>query len=275
MKKLIAFTLVLVMILSLAACGGKNGTSAPPANSSTPPLSANKSPTPSSEVPTTSDNSEEQSGDKYLNTDMFPENWIGLWDCVDALQAPMSEGDIIELKDYKNRATITRTDGYKVDWVIYYNADSNLFCFHDSPSFSDTWDYEIVKQTETEIILEQINSKYNNGTEIVLVKRSGESDDVFPGTSDSTTTFGSSSDWRKFLKDYEEFVDAYVAVLKKYTANPLDFSILGDYMDMMTAAEEWSDEYDAMSDELDDPKELAEFIKEWTRIYAKMFSAFA
>ena len=91
----------------------------------------------------------------------------------------------------------------------------------------------------------------------------------------STPSTTSSSDWRKFLKDYEEFVDAYVAVLKKYTANPLDFSILGDYMDMMTAAEEWSDEYDAMSDELDDPKELAEFIKEWTRIYAKMFSAFA
>ena len=96
-----------------------------------------------------------------------------------------------------------------------------------------------------------------------------------PEETPTSTPTTSSPNWRQFLKDYEAFIDSYIAVLKKYSADPTDFSILGDYMNMMTELSEWDDKYDDMSDGLDDPTELAEFIQEWTRIYTKMITALA
>jgi hypothetical protein len=93
--------------------------------------------------------------------------------------------------------------------------------------------------------------------------------------SSSTPASASSADWRQLLKDYEKFMDAYIDVLKKYKENPADLSILSDYMNMMAELEEWTDKYDDMSDEFDDPAELAEFMKEWTRIYTKQINAIA
>ena len=36
-------------------------------------------------------------------------------------------------------------------------------------------------------------------------------------------------DLKAFLDSYEDFVDDYVAFMKKYTENPTDLSLLGDY----------------------------------------------
>jgi len=95
-----------------------------------------------------------------------------------------------------------------------------------------------------------------------------------PNSGASGTTSGTSSDWREFLKDYEEFVDAYIQVFKKYMKNPLDFSILNEYTDMMNKADEWSDKYDNISAGITNSTEYTEFLKEWTRIYSKMLNAF-
>lgn len=56
-------------------------------------------------------------------------------------------------------------------------------------------------------------------------------------------------DFKAAMDSYEKFFDEYVAIMKKYTANPADMSILSDYLeymgqyaDMMEKFENWENE---------------------------------
>lgn len=58
-------------------------------------------------------------------------------------------------------------------------------------------------------------------------------------TSESTESSSSSSvDCDQFIKDYSNFVDSYVKLLKKYKANPTDPSILSEYTEAAQKAAE-------------------------------------
>ena len=46
----------------------------------------------------------------------------------------------------------------------------------------------------------------------------------------------SSTDCDQFIADYEEFTSSYIAILKKYNANPTDMSILTEYTEMASKA---------------------------------------
>jgi len=64
-----------------------------------------------------------------------------------------------------------------------------------------------------------------------------ESVSSYPSTSENTESSSSSSvDCEQFITDYEDFVDSYIAVLKKYKANPTDESILTEYTEMASEA---------------------------------------
>ena len=72
------------------------------------------------------------------------------------------------------------------------------------------------------------------------------------------------------MDSYENFFDEYVAIMKKYTTNPTDLSILADYAkymgqyaDMMQKLEQWEDE------ELN-PAELAYYVDVQARITKKL-----
>jgi len=90
-----------------------------------------------------------------------------------------------------------------------------------------------------------------------------------------TTPAKSSSsnyDWRQFLKDYEEWVDSYVILLNKYMANPLNLSILTDYLEQMEKLVEWSEKADQIEIDLaNDPGALKEYLETLTRILLKLF----
>jgi hypothetical protein len=45
----------------------------------------------------------------------------------------------------------------------------------------------------------------------------------------------------KYLKDYEEFMNEYIAIVKKYKANPNNPTLLMDYTSMMAKAGEWTE----------------------------------
>lgn len=80
-------------------------------------------------------------------------------------------------------------------------------------------------------------------------------------------------EWRTFLKEYEEWVDEYIALVKKYKSNPLDMSILADYTKMVSEMTDWTKRADEIKEELKDPDALAEFTKELLRISGKIASA--
>jgi parallel beta-helix repeat protein len=52
--------------------------------------------------------------------------------------------------------------------------------------------------------------------------------------SSDATSSGSSSNCDQFFSDYEEFVDSYIAILKKQKANPTDASIMAEYSQIMS-----------------------------------------
>ena len=79
------------------------------------------------------------------------------------------------------------------------------------------------------------------------------------------------AEWKKFLKEYEAWVDDYIKLMKKYNANPSDTSLLSDYTDAMQKMVEWSEKADKVSDELaNNPAALSEYMETLTRILGKL-----
>ena len=77
--------------------------------------------------------------------------------------------------------------------------------------------------------------------------------------------------WREFLVDYEEWVDEYIALYKKYKENPTDLTLLSEYTEMAQEISEWTEKTGEVSDELaNSPKASLEYAKELSRIAKKM-----
>jgi len=77
----------------------------------------------------------------------------------------------------------------------------------------------------------------------------------------------SGSDCDQFIKDYEEYVNSYIALAKKVKANPSDMSIMKEYADMTAKASTM----DTDAKNCTDPKYAAKLAK----IAAKMATAAA
>lgn len=76
----------------------------------------------------------------------------------------------------------------------------------------------------------------------------------------------SSGNCDEFLNGYEEYMDQYIAILKRQKANPTDMSILSEYTTMAAKAGEWTTK---TKDCATDPK----FATKYTEIAAKMANA--
>ncbi len=91
----------------------------------------------------------------------------------------------------------------------------------------------------------------------------------------TTTENETTAEWKKFLKEYESWVDTYIEVLEKYNKNPSNMSVLTDYMNVMSDMTKWQTKVEEISEELSDasPAELAEYSAEVLRIAAKLADA--
>lgn len=93
-------------------------------------------------------------------------------------------------------------------------------------------------------------------------------------SSSSSTSSSSSANWKQLIKDYEAWVDDYIAFMKKYKdadSSQLS-SMMSDYSKLMSDMSEWSKKMDDMEDELSG-NDLTEYLKELTRITQKLNSA--
>ena len=96
-------------------------------------------------------------------------------------------------------------------------------------------------------------------------------DSTDPTDTPAPTASASTYDWKEFLKDYEEWVDDYVALMKKYQANPTDLSLLNDYLAYMEKLVEWAEKIDEVELELaDSPEALKEYLETLARILLKL-----
>ena len=81
-------------------------------------------------------------------------------------------------------------------------------------------------------------------------------------------------DWRQFLIDYEEWMDDYIAFLKKYEADPTNLELLTESLDLMIKAAEWAERAEEIETDLEnDPDALKEYLEVLTRILKKLTDA--
>ena len=89
---------------------------------------------------------------------------------------------------------------------------------------------------------------------------STQSDTSSTAATEDTDASDDYSSWREFMKDYEAWVDSYIAFLEKYKENPNDASLASEASQMAEEASNWAQRLEAWS--LDDmpPDELSEFM---------------
>jgi hypothetical protein len=77
--------------------------------------------------------------------------------------------------------------------------------------------------------------------------------------------------WRQFLREYEEWVDDYILLLQRYQNNPLDLTLMSEYLAQMERLIEWSERADTIGDSLqNDPDAWREYFGTLTRILNKL-----
>lgn len=123
---------------------------------------------------------------------------------------------------------------------------------------------------------------FKNDIEALYAKSSGqektndtEKNSVSAEETSTTPSSAEGKQWKQFLDDYEDWVDDYIKIVKKYSENPTDTSILSNYTEMVTKLTEWQTKADEMKAELEEtsPTELAEYSAELLRIAAKISEA--
>ncbi|MBQ7128564.1 MAG: hypothetical protein IJO19_01070 [Clostridia bacterium] len=82
----------------------------------------------------------------------------------------------------------------------------------------------------------------------------------------------SKTEWKTFLKEYDEWADKYIELYKKYKANPADTSLLSEYTEVVQKATEWSKKSDKYLEELKSAseEELEEYSNTISKIQEKL-----
>ena len=88
-------------------------------------------------------------------------------------------------------------------------------------------------------------------------------------SAEQSTPQAANTEWKEFLKEYEAWVDDYITFIKKYQANPTDFSLLADYAKMTSKAVEWSEKADQIQGDLSGA-DLQEYLETLARITNKL-----
>ena len=74
------------------------------------------------------------------------------------------------------------------------------------------------------------------------------------------------------MKDYEAWVDSYVAFMKKYKDNPTDPTLLNEYAKLVDESVKWSNDVEKWDQKSMTPDELKEFLEIYNRIIQKINS---
>ncbi len=212
MKKRIVLLLAIVMLLSLAACGGEKSSA-------------------------------------YAIPDVFG---ISYTDAVNILEADGFEVSAVEAGvdsfsdkllyhlDEVDKGTVFKVDDYIID------GNGNL-----TKNYDIWYDGELVSADKS-VIIYYAKEDFAAKNDAVSANPSTEasSEPTIPEQTeeknDNTEESAIDSEFKAAMDSYEKFFDEYVAIMKKYKENPADMSILtdyatymGQYADTMQKLDEW------------------------------------
>lgn len=216
MKKILSAILVLMLALSLVACGGKNS---------------------KNQIP-----------------DVFGVNYtdaIGILEAegfeVSATESSVGSfsDKLLYLLEKVDKGTVFKIDEYIID--NNGNLNKNYDVFYDEGLVSDDKSVVIYYAKEDYVLVKDDTSKETNPTAPPAAEPSGEA--TTPSATEGENDNAIDPEFKAAMDSYEKFFDEYVAIIKKYKANPTDMSILtdyanymGQYADMMQKFEKWENE---------------------------------
>ena len=87
---------------------------------------------------------------------------------------------------------------------------------------------------------------------------------------DDEVSEASSNDWEKFLEEYEEWIDDYIDIYQQYKEDPTDMDVLTEYTELAAEMVEWNTEAEELELEITDADEAIEYATELSRIVAKL-----
>lgn len=93
---------------------------------------------------------------------------------------------------------------------------------------------------------------------------------TIPATTEETGSTEIDPDFKTAMDSYEAFFDEYVAIMKKYKANPTDMSILSDYATYMGQYADMMQNFETWENEDLNKAELAYYIDVQARIAKKL-----
>lgn len=216
MKRVLSAILVLVLAFSLVACGERNS---------------------KNQIP-----------------DVFGVNYT---DAIGILEAEGFEVSTVESSvgsfsdkllyplEKVDKGTVFKIDEYIID--NNGNLNKNYDVFYDEGLVSDDKSVVIYYAKEDYVLVKDDTSKETTPSTQPATGPSGDSTTppATEGEKDSTID----PEFKAAMDSYEKFFDEYVAIMKKYKANPTDMSILtdyanymGQYADMMQKFEKWENE---------------------------------
>lgn len=254
MKKILSLLLIIVTLLSFASCGTKPPSNNDQATNETQNTSVVIKPSP----------------DKYT---WYIKNYVGKncaaigdwWTIGGYIHDSYGEG-AIKIHVFAEDGSFVDSETAKEYVVVRQSIAPNTELKYTFKMNEDGTEskYFIESQNieEIEVYVKRINNNIENNSSIVETSSKPKNNT----TSDDT-------EWKQFLKDYEAWVDDYIAIVKKYKNNPTDMSILSDYTEMVSEMAEWSEKADEIELELEDTAEALEYSKEVLRIAGKLAEA--
>jgi hypothetical protein len=100
------------------------------------------------------------------------------------------------------------------------------------------------------------NEEQNDWTETIQQEEEDRSDTSLDDDVEVSDESSASDEMDEILDDYEEYVEDYVAIIKRQKADPTDMSILTEYQGLMQKGTEWSTKMSEMTSEFG-PEHLA------------------
>ncbi len=169
-------------------------------------------------------------------------------------------------EQYNNYVKECKEAGYTVDYhksnTVYWAYDAEGYYLY--VSYDDEYNIMGIDTREPE------KEKDTAATTTTKTTKTTTSQKTTTSTASKKSDGGLSADFKAAMDSYEQFMDEYIAFMKKYSDNPSDLGLLVDYARFMGEYATFCEEFAAWEDEDLSDAELAYYLAVQTRVNKKL-----
>ena len=155
------------------------------------------------------------------------------------------------IDDYKDYVKACEDIGFTVD----YSKDDEYYSAKDADGYKLTLRYLGFDKIEISLRAPE------GGT-------TAPSDE--PSEPDTSDEGGLDPDFKAAMDSYEDFMDEYVAFMKKYNENPTDLTLIGEYSEFMTEYAQFAEDFAKWENEEMNAAETAYYLEVQSRVSQKL-----